>query len=149
VHPLIGFLIAVGLFAIGLYGVLTRRNAVLQLAAAELMLGGVHLVLVTADLVHNAYTGQSFALFIVVIAAAEVGVGLALILNLWRERATIDTDDLPAETDNGAGGRGAETHTSGALQEARSRVETGGPSLAAEDVSGVPAESPPSEDRSG
>ncbi|SDD45597.1 NADH-quinone oxidoreductase subunit NuoK [Glycomyces harbinensis] len=97
-HPLIGFLIAVGLFAIGLYGVLTRRNAVMQLAAAELMLGGVHLVLVTADLVHNALTGQSFALFIVVIAAAEVGVGLALILNLWRERATIDTDDLPAET---------------------------------------------------
>jgi NADH-quinone oxidoreductase subunit K len=95
VHPLIGFLIAVGLFAIGLYGVLTRRNAVMQLAAAELMLGGVHLVLVTADLVHHALTGQSFALFIVVIAAAEVGVGLALILNLWRERATIDTDDLP------------------------------------------------------
>lgn len=147
-HPLIGFLIAVGLFAIGLYGVLTRRNAVLQLAAAELMLGGVHLVLVTADLVHNAYTGQSFALFIVVIAAAEVGVGLALILNLWRERATIDTDGLPAETDNGADRRGAEAHTSGALQEARSRVETGGPSLAAEDVSGVPTEAPP-EDRSG
>jgi NADH-quinone oxidoreductase subunit K len=159
VHPLIGFLIAVGLFAIGLYGVLTRRNAVLQLAAAELMLGGVHLVLVTADLVHNAYTGQSFALFIVVIAAAEVGVGLALILNLWRERATIDTDDLPAETDNGAVGRGAETHTSAALQEPRSRVETGGrprrslravtvESLAADRVSGVPAEAPP-EDRSG
>lgn len=98
-HPLIGYLIAVGLFAIGLYGVLTRRNAVLQLAAAELMLGGVHLVLVTADLVHNAYTGQSFALFIVVIAAAEVGVGLALILNLWRMRATIDTDGLPEESD--------------------------------------------------
>ncbi|MFC3492429.1 NADH-quinone oxidoreductase subunit NuoK [Glycomyces rhizosphaerae] len=99
-HPLIGYLIAVGLFAIGLYGVLTRRNAVLQLAAAELMLGGVHLVLVTADLVHNAYTGQSFALFIVVIAAAEVGVGLALILNLWRMRATIDTDGLPEESDD-------------------------------------------------
>jgi NADH-quinone oxidoreductase subunit K len=101
VHPLIGYLIAVGLFAIGLYGVLTRRNAVLQLAAAELMLGGVHLVLVTTDLVRNAYTGQSFALFIVVIAAAEVGVGLALILNLWRERATVDTDDLPEEPNGG------------------------------------------------
>jgi NADH-quinone oxidoreductase subunit K len=148
VHPLIGFLIAVGLFAIGLYGVLTRRNAVLQLAAAELMLGGVHLVLVTADLVHNAYTGQSFALFIVVIAAAEVGVGLALILNLWRERATIDTDDLPEETDSGTAGPGAEPHTSGALQERASTVETGGPSLAADRVSGVPAEPSP-EDRSG
>ncbi|MEU6861384.1 NADH-quinone oxidoreductase subunit NuoK [Glycomyces sp. NPDC046736] len=100
-HPLIGYLIAVGLFAIGLYGVLTRRNAVMQLAAAELMLGGVHLVLVTTDLVQGSLTGQSFALFIVVIAAAEVGVGLALILNLWRERASIDTDDLPEESSGG------------------------------------------------
>ncbi|GAB3992940.1 NADH-quinone oxidoreductase subunit NuoK [Glycomyces albus] len=96
-HPVIGYLVAVGLFAIGLYGVLTRRNAVMQLAAAELMLGGVHLVLVTSDLVQNAYTGQSFALFIVVIAAAEVGVGLALVLNLWRARSTIDTDGVPEE----------------------------------------------------
>ena len=96
-HPVIGYVIAVGLFAIGLYGVLTRRNAVLQLAAAELMLGGVHLTLVTSDLVHSAHTGQSFALFIVVIAAAEVGVGLALILNLWRARSSIDTDGLPED----------------------------------------------------
>ncbi|MQM28485.1 NADH-quinone oxidoreductase subunit NuoK [Glycomyces albidus] len=96
-HPLIGYLIAAGLFAIGLYGVLTRRNAVLQLAAAELMLGGVHLVLVTTDLVAGSHTGQSFALFIVVIAAAEVGVGLALVLNLWRERASIDTDAMPED----------------------------------------------------
>ncbi|GAB3229703.1 NADH-quinone oxidoreductase subunit NuoK [Glycomyces halotolerans] len=96
-HPVIGYLVAVGLFAIGLYGVLTRRNAVMQLAAAELMLGGVHLVLVTTDVVRDAYTGQSFALFIVVIAAAEVGVGLALVLNLWRARRTIDTDGLPEE----------------------------------------------------
>ncbi|HEU5128857.1 MAG TPA: NADH-quinone oxidoreductase subunit NuoK [Glycomyces sp.] len=96
-HPVIGYVIAAGLFAIGLYGVLTRRNAVLQLAAAELMLGGVHLVLVTTDVVRGAHTGQSFALFIVVIAAAEVGVGLALVLNLWRARGSIDTDDLPDE----------------------------------------------------
>ncbi|THV43410.1 NADH-quinone oxidoreductase subunit NuoK [Glycomyces buryatensis] len=97
-HPLIGYLIASGLFAIGLFGVLTRRNAVLQLASAELMLGGVHLVLVTTDLVQRSYTGQSFALFIVVIAAAEVGVGLALVLNLWRARSDIDTDDLPIDS---------------------------------------------------
>ncbi|WP_035748425.1 NADH-quinone oxidoreductase subunit NuoK [Glycomyces sp. NRRL B-16210] len=97
-HPLIGYLIAVGLFAIGLFGVLTRRNAVLQLASAELMLGGVHLTLVATDLVHGSLTGQSFAMFIVVIAAAEVGVGLALILNLWRERASVDTDALPEES---------------------------------------------------
>nr|WP_255672088.1 NADH-quinone oxidoreductase subunit NuoK [Glycomyces amatae] len=136
---MIGFLIAVGLFAIGLYGVLTRRNAVMQLAAAELMLGGVHLVLVTADLVHASLTGQSFALFIVVIAAAEVGVGLALILNLWRERATIDTDGLPEE----APGPGVEPHTSAPLQEAPSTVATGGPSPAAGRAPGVPAEPPP------
>lgn len=97
-HPLIGYLLAVALFAIGLYGVLTRRNAIMQLAAVEIMLGGTHLMLITADMVHGLHSGQSFAMFIIVIAAAEVGVGLALILRLWRLRHSIDTDQLPAES---------------------------------------------------
>ncbi|QSB05817.1 NADH-quinone oxidoreductase subunit NuoK [Natronoglycomyces albus] len=97
-HPLIGYVLASALFAIGVYGILTRRNAILQLAAVEIMLAAVHITLVTADVSHGAHTGQSFAMFIVVIAAAEVGVGLALVLRLWRARSSIDTDHLPQES---------------------------------------------------
>lgn len=95
-HPVLPYVLAAALFGIGVYGVLTRRNAVLMLAAVELMLGAVNLVFITADTVHGAHTGQSFALFIIVIAAAEIGVALALVLRLYRLRGSIDTDGLDA-----------------------------------------------------
>lgn len=101
-HPVVPYVLAALLFGVGVYGVLVRRNAVLMLAAVELMLGAVNLVLVTADSapLHTGsanHTGQSFALFIIVVAAAEVGVGLALVLHLFRLRGTIDTNDIDAQ----------------------------------------------------
>lgn len=103
-HPVIPYVIAALLFGVGVYGVLVRRNAVLVLAAVELMLGAVNLVLITADIAplhrgDGGYTGQSFALFIIVIAAAEIGVGLALVLHLFRLRGSIDTDEIDADAD--------------------------------------------------
>lgn len=99
-HPVIPYVLACLLFGVGVYGVLVRRNAVMVLAAVELMLGAVNLVLITADVapLHGStgHTGQSFALFIIVIAAAEIGVGLALVLRLYRLRGSIDTDGLDA-----------------------------------------------------
>lgn len=101
-HPVIPYVLAALLFGIGVYGVLTRRNAVLLLAAVELMLGAVNLVLIASDatlsakLGVEAHTGQSFALFIIVVAAAEVGVGLAIVLHLYRLRGSIDTDGVDA-----------------------------------------------------
>ncbi|GAA3449990.1 hypothetical protein GCM10018962_18230 [Dactylosporangium matsuzakiense] len=97
-HPALPFTIAALLFGIGVYGVLVRRNAVLLLMAVELMLNAVNLVFVTADATIRAavpQAGQSFALFIIVLAAAEIGVGLALILQLYRLRRTVGVDDLP------------------------------------------------------
>jgi len=97
-HPVIPYVTAALLFGLGVYGVLARRNAVLLLMAVELMLNAVNLVLVTADAsVRPALpqTGQSFALFVIVIAAAEVGVGLAIVLQLYRLRASIAVDELP------------------------------------------------------
>jgi NADH-quinone oxidoreductase subunit K len=97
-HPALPFTIAALLFGIGVYGVLVRRNAVLLLMAVELMLNAVNLVFVTADAaVRTALprAGQSFTLFIIVLAAAEIGVGLALILQLYRLRRTVGVDDLP------------------------------------------------------
>ncbi|HZE37989.1 MAG TPA: NADH-quinone oxidoreductase subunit NuoK [Stackebrandtia sp.] len=101
-HPVIPYVLAALLFGVGVYGVLVRRNAVLMLAAVELMLGAVNLVLVTADVAPlrgpaSGHTGQSFALFIIVIAAAEIGVGLALVLRLFRVRDSIDTDGVDAD----------------------------------------------------
>ncbi|MFV2008779.1 MULTISPECIES: NADH-quinone oxidoreductase subunit NuoK [unclassified Micromonospora] len=101
-RPVIPYLVAAALFGLGLYGVLRRRNAVLLLMSVELMLNAVNLVLVTADTTVRAalpYTGQTFALFIIVIAAAEVGVGLAIVLHLYRLRASVVVDDVPLAGD--------------------------------------------------
>jgi NADH-quinone oxidoreductase subunit K len=95
-HPVIPYLLAALLFGIGVYGVLVRRNAVLLLMAVELMLNAVNLVFVTADASLGRSTGQVFALFVIVLAAAEVGVGLAIVLQLYRLRRTVITDSIDA-----------------------------------------------------
>jgi NADH-quinone oxidoreductase subunit K len=97
-HPVIPYVTAALLFGIGGYGVMRRRNAVLLLMSVELMLNAVNLVLVTADATVRAAlpaTGQVFALFVIVIAAAEVGVGLALVLQLYRLHRNIAVDTVP------------------------------------------------------
>lgn len=86
------------LFCTGIYGVLARRNAVLVLMSVEMMLAAVTVNLVTfgllaAEAVDAIFTGQIFALFVIAIGAAEVGVGLAIILLLYRNRATVNIDD--------------------------------------------------------
>jgi NADH-quinone oxidoreductase subunit K len=97
-HPVIAYVIASLLFGLGVYGVLARRNAVLLLMAVELILNAVNLVLITADAtVRQAvppHTGGVFALFVIVLAAAEVGVGLAIILQLYRLRQSVGVDEV-------------------------------------------------------
>jgi NADH-quinone oxidoreductase subunit K len=82
------------LFGIGVYGVLARRNAVLLLMAVELMLNAVNLNLVAFGvyLRDRFRTGEVTTLFVVTIAAAEVGVGLAIVLLLYRRRESVDLD---------------------------------------------------------
>ncbi|MGN9906108.1 NADH-quinone oxidoreductase subunit NuoK [Phytohabitans sp. LJ34] len=99
-RPVIPYVTAALLFGIGVYGVLRRRNAVLLLMSVEIMLNAVNLILVTADTTVRAalpQTGQVFALFVIVIAAAEVGVGLAIVLQLYRLRASVAVDEVPLE----------------------------------------------------
>lgn len=95
IRPAIPLVMAALLFGIGVYGVLRRRNAVLVLMSVELMLNAVNVVFVTRDAIHQQLTGQVFALFVIVIAAAEVGVGLALVLRLFRLRRNINVDEVP------------------------------------------------------
>ena len=96
--PLGPLILATFLFCVGVYGVIARRNAVLVLMSVELMLNAVNINLVafqdTLFPTEGAATGQVFALFVIAIAAAEVGVGLAIVLNMFRNRASIDVDDV-------------------------------------------------------
>jgi NADH:ubiquinone oxidoreductase subunit K len=84
------------LFCIGVYGVLARRNAVLVLMSVELILNAVNINLIAFGAFNDTVTGQVFALFVIAIAAAEVGVGLALVLLVYRNRQSIQLDELDA-----------------------------------------------------
>jgi len=84
------------LFSLGVYGILVRRNAVMVLLAVELLLAAVTINFVAfgaAALPDSLHTGQIFALFIITVAAAEVGIGLAIVLLLFRNRRSADVDD--------------------------------------------------------
>ncbi len=82
------------LFCLGVYGVLARKNGVLVLMSIELMLNAVNINLVAFGAYRDVVAGQVFALFVITIAAAEVGVGLAIILLIFRNRANIDIDHM-------------------------------------------------------
>ncbi|WP_407551936.1 NADH-quinone oxidoreductase subunit NuoK [Streptomyces sp. Pv4-95] len=88
--------LAVLLFCTGLYGVLARRNAILVLMSVELMLNAVNLNLVAFDvwLRDTLHAGQSLTLFTIAIAAAEIGIGLAIVLLVYRNRGSSDIDRL-------------------------------------------------------
>ena len=82
------------LFCTGIYGVLERKNAVLVLMSVELMLNAVNINLVAYSAFHKAVSGQVFALFLITIAAAEVGIGLAIVILIYRNRETINVDEV-------------------------------------------------------
>ncbi|MGD1060744.1 MAG: NADH-quinone oxidoreductase subunit NuoK [Methanomassiliicoccales archaeon] len=82
------------LFAIGAFGVLTRRNAIVVLMSIELMLNAANINFVTFAVYNGDIAGQVFALFSIAIAAAEVAVGLAILLNLQRLKDTVELPDL-------------------------------------------------------
>ncbi|MBI2857025.1 MAG: NADH-quinone oxidoreductase subunit NuoK [Chloroflexi bacterium] len=84
------------IFSIGLYGALSRRHAVVILMCIELMLNAANIALVAFSryLVPPMLTGQVFALFVIVVAAAEAVVGLAIIMAIYRNRKTIEVDKI-------------------------------------------------------
>jgi len=99
--PLLYFqLVSAGLFAIGLYGVLARRSSVLIVMSIELMLNAVNINLIAAAShmeglgKFNGFDGQIIAIFVITVAAAEVGLGLAIILRMYRQRGTVNVDEI-------------------------------------------------------
>jgi len=87
-------LLSAFLFCTGVYGVLARRNGVLVLMSVELMLNAVNINLVAFSARLNDAAGQVFALFVIAIAAAEVGVGLAIVLLIYRNRVAVNLDEI-------------------------------------------------------
>jgi NADH-quinone oxidoreductase subunit K len=84
------------LFSIGVVGVLTRRNAIVVFMCIELMLNAANLALVAFSKQHGTLDGQVGAFFVMVVAAAEVVVGLAIIMQIFRTRKSADIDDVSA-----------------------------------------------------
>ena len=82
------------LFTIGVLGVLARRNAIIIFMAVELMLNAANLAFVAFARMHQALSGQVFVFFVITVAAAEVAVGLALIVAIFRTKASIDVDEM-------------------------------------------------------
>ena len=89
-------IVAAALFCIGLYGVLSRRNAIAVLMGIELMLNAVNINLVAfwRYITPQALTGQVFAIFVIAIAAAEAAVGLAIVIAAYRRRDTVIVEEL-------------------------------------------------------
>ena len=87
-------IVAAFLFSAGIYGVIARKNGILVLMSVELMLNAVNLNLVAFSAQLHDISGQVFALFIITIAAAEVGVGLAIVLLMYRNLRTPDLDQV-------------------------------------------------------
>lgn len=86
-------ILAAILFSIGVYGVLARRNAVLVLMSIELILNAVNINLVAFGAANDNIAGEVFALFVIAVAAAEVGIGLAIVLCIFRNRRSIDLNE--------------------------------------------------------
>jgi NADH:ubiquinone oxidoreductase subunit K len=86
-------LLAAALFCIGVYGVLVRRNAMLVLMSIELILNAVNINLVAFGALRENVAGEVFALFTIAVAAAEVGIGLAIVLLMYRNRRSIDLSE--------------------------------------------------------
>lgn len=82
------------LFTIGVAGVLLRRNALIIFMSIELMLNAANLALVAFNSVLESFSGQIFVFFVIAVAAAEVAVGLALIVEIFRSKNSIDVDQM-------------------------------------------------------
>ncbi|GGO83794.1 NADH-quinone oxidoreductase subunit NuoK [Wenjunlia tyrosinilytica] len=105
-HLVYPAVLAALLFCVGLYGVLARRNSILVLMSVELMLNAVNLNLVAFDvwLRDALHGGQALTLFTITIAAAEIGIGLSIVLLVFRNRGTADVDRLTDLVDSLAHG---------------------------------------------
>lgn len=87
-------ILSLALFTIGIIGMLTRRNVLVMLMSIELILNAANINLIAFSRLHGSVDGQVFALFVMIVAAAEAVVGLGIILAFFRKRETVDSDEM-------------------------------------------------------
>ncbi len=87
-------LLAAALFCLGVYGVITRKNGVMVLMSIEMILNAVNINLVAFGAFNGTPIGSVFALFVIAVAAAEVGIGLAIVLLIYRNKKSIDFSEV-------------------------------------------------------
>lgn len=92
--PEVGLYFSIVLFIIGLFGVMFRKNILFMMLGVELLLNAANLAFVCASKITNSIDGQVVMFFVMAVAACEAAIGLALIISLYRARATIEADDL-------------------------------------------------------
>lgn len=93
-NPTYYLVLAAALFTIGAVGVLVRRNAIVVFMCVELMLNAANLTLVTFARINGSLEGQIIAFFVMIVAAAEVVIGLAIIMAIFRSRRSASIDDV-------------------------------------------------------
>ncbi len=86
--------LGMGLFTVGVIGVLTRRNVIIVLMSIELILNAVNINLIAFSRLYGTVHGQVFAIFVITAAAAEAAVGLGILIALFRNRATVNADEM-------------------------------------------------------
>ena len=84
--------LAIALFALGLFGFLVRKNAIIVLMSIELMMNAANILLLETSMRTSTPDGIIFIIFVITVAAAEVGIGLGIVLNLYRIRGSVDLD---------------------------------------------------------
>jgi NADH-quinone oxidoreductase subunit K len=94
ITPLHYLILSAVMFTIGTVGVLIRRNPIIIFMCIELMLNAVNLAFITFSRIFGQQDGQIFAFFVMTVAAAEVAVGLGIIVSIFRQRRSIDVDDV-------------------------------------------------------
>ncbi len=92
--PELGIYFSLLLFIVGLYGVMFRKSIMLMMLSIEIMLNAANLAFVSASAFTHTMDGQVIMFFVMAVAACEAGVGLALVISLYRARATVEVDDL-------------------------------------------------------
>ena len=92
--PELGIYFSLLLFLVGLFGVMCRKNLIMMMLSVEIMLNAANLAFVSSSVLTNTMDGQVIMFFVMAVAACEAGVGLALVISLYRAKATVEVDDL-------------------------------------------------------